>query len=308
MRASTSFALALASAVLRGAHASPTPVETWVNTVTQVSASDLSAWAPYTQFARAAYCDPSKIQGWNCGEACDAVPGFTATLTGGDGDSVQYYFVGYWPSQNSVVVAHQGTDPTQFESDLTDADIAQENLDATLFPGVPDDVWVHKGFADEHAKTAAPILKEVNSLISQYGATQVVLVGHSLGGALSELESLYMRLNLPASIHVKGQTYGTPRVGDPNYAAYFDSQVSDFVRINNELDPIPILPGRFLGFSHVQGEIHIESTSDAYKCPGDDDATDSQCTISTVPNIFESDLLDHLGPYQGIYIGTIYCT
>lgn len=68
------------------------------------------------------------------------------------------------------------------------------------------------------------------------------------------------------------------------------------------------MPGRFLGFSHVHGEIHIVSPGDAVSCPGDDDATDAQCTISTVPNIVDSDILDHLGPYQGIYIGTLFCT
>jgi hypothetical protein len=63
---------------------------------------------PYIEFARAAYCDPSKIAGWKCGgqlfslrpfpfspadgakEACRAVPGFIPTLRGGDGDGIQF--------------------------------------------------------------------------------------------------------------------------------------------------------------------------------------------------------------------------
>lgn len=36
-----------------------------------------------------------------------------------------------------------------------------------------------------------------------------------------------MAMNLPSSIHVKGVTYGTPRVGNPAYAAFFDSTVSN---------------------------------------------------------------------------------
>ncbi len=43
-------------------------------------------------------------------------------------------------------------------------------------------------------------------------------------------------------------------------------------------------------------------------CPGDDDATDAQCTIATVPNIFVGNILDHLGPYEGIFVGTLACT
>lgn len=55
-------------------------------------------------------------------------------------------------------------------------------------------------------------------------------VGHSLGGALSELDALYMALNLPLSIHIKSVTYGTPRVGNPAFAQLFDSKVCLRVR------------------------------------------------------------------------------
>ncbi|KAI0076704.1 alpha/beta-hydrolase [Panus rudis PR-1116 ss-1] len=277
-------------------------------TVTKLTAAELSSLAPYTQFARAAYCASSKITNWGCGAACNAIPGFQPTLTGGDGNGVQLFFVGYWPQQNSVVVAHQGTDPTQFLSVLTDIDAIQDPLDSKLFPGVPSGVAVHGGFADAQADTAAAILAETKRLISAKGATTVTLIGHSLGGAIAELDALFMKLNLPSSIHIKAVTFGTPRVGNPAFAQFFDSQVPDFERINNESDPIPIVPGRGLGFSHPHGEIHIVSPDNAVACSGDDNADDAQCTIKTVPTIFNGNILDHLGPYQGIYIGTIFCT
>ena len=119
---------------------------------------------------------------------------------------------------------------------------------------------------------------------------------------------MFFTLNLPSSVHVKAVTYGTPRVGNPAWAAFFDSKVSDFVRIDNMKDPIPIVPGRFLGFQHPRGEIHIKSGEEAYACTGDDDATDSECTISQVPNVVASNVLNHLGPYDGIYISTLSCT
>jgi predicted lipase len=52
-----------------------------------------------------------------------------------------------------------------------------------------------------------------------------VQIGHSLGGALAELDALFMTLNLPSDIHIKGVTFGTPRVGSPEYAAFFNSKV-----------------------------------------------------------------------------------
>lgn len=62
------------------------------------------------------------------------------------------------------------------ESDLTDVNFALDTLDSTLFPGVSSDVEVHNGFAAEHAKTAATILTEVKSLMSEHSATKVTLV------------------------------------------------------------------------------------------------------------------------------------
>jgi hypothetical protein len=58
--------------------------------VTTLSSSDVNAFTPYTQFARAAYCDPSITNDWSCGEACDATRGFVPFTSGGDGNSVQF--------------------------------------------------------------------------------------------------------------------------------------------------------------------------------------------------------------------------
>lgn len=79
------------------------------------------------------------------------------------------------------------------------------------------------------------------------------------------------------------------------------------MRINNEKDLVPIVPGRFLGFVHPHGEIHIVSPGNAVSCAGDDDGDDKTCTDKTVPNILFGDILNHLGPYEGISIGTLAC-
>ena len=72
--------------------------------------------------------------------------------------------------------------------------------------------------------------------------------------------------------------------------------------INNKEDPIPILPGRFLGYVHPSGEVHIEDSGEWASCPGQDNP-DKQCTVGDVPNIFESNGSDHDGPYGGVTMG-----
>ncbi|KAJ3728624.1 alpha/beta-hydrolase [Lentinula raphanica] len=286
---------------------SASPADLHRRAVTQLSSAELAGFAPFTQFARAAYCGTDILSDWTCGEACEANSDFQVSLVGGDGDAIQIYYVGYSPSLEAIIVAHEGTDPTQLESDLTDVDIPLAALNSTLFPGVSSSVEVHTGFQNEHALTADIILAEVKSLMSSGGTNNIVAVGHSLGGALAEIDTVFFRVNIP-SANISAMTYGTPRVGNPAWAALVDSSDVNFKRIDNMQDLIPIVPGRSLGYEHPAGEIHILSPGDAVSCPGDDDATDADCQIESVPTIFQGNILDHLGPYEGIYIGTIYCT
>jgi hypothetical protein len=277
---------------------------------TALAANEFDAFKPASQFARAAYCPTDKIMKWQCGEACDALPGFQPTLNGGDGNGVQFFFVGYYPKDNSVVVAHEGTDPTKLLSLLTDIDFIPSSLDQARFPGAPADVKVHKGFRDAHYDTALPVLNETKRLIAEKGADKVLLIGHSLGGAIAEMDTLMMRLNLPENIAVKGITFGTPRLGSPEFAQFFNSKITDFSRINHDHDPIPTVPGRFLGFQHPGGEIHIVDDGPIVRCSGLDNGDDKDCSDLAVPNIIFSNILDHLGPYgpDGVHMGTIFCT
>lgn len=64
-------------------------------------------------------------------------------------------------------------------------------------------------------------------------------------------------------------------------------------------DPVPILPGRSLGFAHPAGEKHIISVGDWVACSGEDN-TDVDCSTGAVPNIFDGTESNHDGPYDGI--------
>ena len=62
--------------------------------------------------------------------------------------------------------------------------------------------------------------------------------------------------------------YGMPRVGNQEFADFVNSHVSDLTRIDNKKDPIPTVPGRFLGFVHPGGEIHIQDSGEFVSCSG----------------------------------------
>jgi predicted lipase len=160
---------------------------------------------------------------------------------------------------------------------------------------------VGKVFASEHAKTAPAILAAVQSTISEYAATSVTTVGHSLGAALALLDSVYLLQHLPAGATYQIVGYGMPRVGNTAFANFVDQNLK-LTHINNKKDFIPVLPPLVLGFVHPSGEVHITESGSWVSCSGRDN-TDVQCSAGDVPNVFSGDLVDNLGPYNRIYMG-----
>ncbi|KAF9466209.1 lipase [Collybia nuda] len=266
--------------------------------ITTLTAAQVAAFRPYTWYASTAGCNPANTLAWNCGTNCNANPTFKPVASGGDGSSTQFWYVGYDPALKTVVVGYQGTDVSKILPVLTDADFFLETLSTSLFPGISSSIEVHNGFRDAQARSAAAVLAAVQSAMSKNGATKVTIVGHSLGGAIALITSVYLPLHLPASTTFQTFTYGMPRVGNQAFADYVDSHLH-LAHVNNQDDIVPIVPGRFLGFHHPRGEKHILNSNAWVDCPGQDN-TDSQCTIGYVPNIFSGETGDHSGPYDGI--------
>ena len=117
--------------------------------------------------------------------------------------------------------------------------------------------------------TASEILAIVQNTLSMKNTSSVTVVGHSLGGALALLDGVFLSLQLPKSVTVKVISYGMPRVGNQAFANLVDSQLSGLVtHVNNQEDPIPTVPGMFLGFHHPSGEVHIQDSDAWDACPG----------------------------------------
>lgn len=82
------------------------------------------------------------------------------------------------------------------------------------------------------------------------------------------------------------------------------------------------IEGRFLGYHHASGEVHILETGAWMSCPGKfskpcisrsenvisnrisgQDNPSDQCIVGAVPNIFDGVSGDHAGPYDGVHMG-----
>ncbi|PPQ80915.1 hypothetical protein CVT25_014335 [Psilocybe cyanescens] len=173
---STSFITSALLSSLSYVAAAPALVELSARqSITALTAAQISVFKPFTHFASTAYCQPSTTINWSCGANCAANRDFIPKASGGDGSSVQFWYVGFSSSQASVIVGHQGTDFSKIAADATDADAFLESLDSTLFPGVSSSVKAHSGFANEQAKTATKILAAVQSTIAAHKAKKVTV-------------------------------------------------------------------------------------------------------------------------------------
>ncbi|KAH7335446.1 lipase [Rhizoctonia solani] len=269
-----------------------------VASVTPLSTTEVDGYAPYSRFSDAAYCPPETRDKWQC-KTCqdDSVKDFQVYKYGGDGGLVQYWYVGWWPSQSSVVVGRQGTDGDKIIPVLTDAAFLPVLLPGDQFPGRPLLASAHVGFLASHKRSAADILSAVKDVLAQNKATKIITTGQSLGGALATLDGLYLRLQLGSTVKVSIRTLGGPRVGNDIFADFVNTKVSDVVRITLKRDIVPVLPPLLLGFKHTTGEKHL-NTDDAWNnCAGQDNLN-ANCSAGEV--LTEGvKLSDHLGPYPG---------
>ncbi|EJF64419.1 alpha/beta-hydrolase [Dichomitus squalens LYAD-421 SS1] len=293
------------SAISVGVRAVPAPhtLTARQDAIIPLPPAEIAAFKPYTWYASTANCNPSSTKAWNCGENCDANPTFEPVDSGGDGIFTQFWYVGYDPTLNVVVVGHQGTDVSKIIPVLIDLDIPLVQLDAELFPGVDPSVRVHQGFAGTQSRSAPGVLAAVEEALSLYPTKNVTVVGHSLGAAIALLDAVYLPLHLPSDVNVRYIGYASPRVGDQAWANYVDSLHMNITRINNKEDPVPVLPPiEIFGYHHASGEVHIRDDDVWVSCPGQDNPSD-QCSTGAV-NITTFDAAQHPGPYDGV---TIQC-
>ncbi|GBE86677.1 lipase [Sparassis crispa] len=289
--------------------------------ITALSESQINYFTPYTLYASAAYCPSAELAVWACGVNCQAIPQFEPVAAGGDGNLVQYWYVGFDPTLDSVIVAHQGTDPAALLADLTDVNLIQEALDPTLFPGLSTDILVHSGFANEQSLTAADVLSAVQETMAKYGVNQVTIVGHSLGKFSSFLTAF--NLSDQSDTQERQSPFSTPYtflfifrtrrslisdtafhewVGNQAFANYVDAGLTNVTHVNDKKDVIAIVPPTSLGFIHPSGEVHIEDWGDWDACPGQENPS-PLCIVGDVPTVLQGNIVDHLGPYNGIWIG-----
>lgn len=226
-------------------------------------------------------------------------------------DSCGYIALSHHPAEPRLIIAFRGTYsiantiadlstipqeyipyPGDDDSDSSDSDfltprfgVAEGVAEGDAPPAEPpkcENCTVHTGFYSSWLNTRRVILPYVSKALEKYPEYKLVLVGHSLGGAVATLAGLDFKAR-GWDPHVT--TFGEPRLGNKEFNAYIDKrfnvtanhQHNKIHRVTHVGDPVPLLPLAEWGFSMHSEEIFISESSlpfsiaDVQFCDGDED-------------------------------------
>ncbi|KAF1942725.1 lipase precursor [Clathrospora elynae] len=220
-------------------------------------------------------------------------------------DSCGYIALSHSPTNPRLILAFRGT----YSIANTIADLSTIPQQYVPYPGDDDDktadfvvpivhvsdddpppadppkcenCTVHTGFYSSWLNTRKVVLPHVTEALKKYPAYKLVLVGHSLGGAVAALAGLDFKAR---GWDPYVTTFGEPRLGNNEFNMYIDErfnitashEYNKFHRVTHAGDPVPLLPLSEWGFSMHSEEIFISkhnlppSIVDIRYCHGDED-------------------------------------
>lgn len=199
-------------------------------------------------------------------------------------------YIGYTPSQQTIYVAFRGSESIKNWID---------NLDAILtsYP-LCSKCEVHKGFYRAEQDSINNVISVVKDLKSKYPSYSVIVTGHSLGAALATLTILDLQQAGITSLRLFN--YGSPRIGNDEFAQYASNALKDHSRVTHHKDMVVHSP-MHERFTHINGEYY--QPGDAVELQVCSGYEDSSCSYQW----HLTNIDDHLS-YLGVKMGTGGCS
>ncbi|CAL5413196.1 unnamed protein product [Camellia sinensis] len=155
-------------------------------------------------------------------------------------------FVGMAKDLNAIVIAFRGTQERSLQNWIEDLYWKQLDLN---YPGMPD-AMVHHGFyfAYHNTTVRSGVVNAVKRAKQLYGDIDIMVTGHSMGGAMAVFCGLDLKVNHEAR-NVQVMTFGQPRIGNAAFASYYSQLVPNTIRVTNDHDIVPHLPSYYPHFA-----------------------------------------------------------
>ncbi|GMP56767.1 hypothetical protein CsSME_00021122 [Camellia sinensis var. sinensis] len=258
------------------------------------------------EYASAVYLsDLTELFTWTCSRCDDLTEGFEVIELIVDVEHCLQGFVGVAKDLNAIVIAFRGTQENSIQNWVEDLYWKQLDLN---YPGMPD-AMVHHGFYSAyHNTTIRPgVVNAVKRAKKLYGDINVMVTGHSMGGAMAAFCALDLKVNHETQ-NVQVVTFGQPRIGNSAFVAYYSELVPNTFRVTNEHDIVPHLPPYYphltqKTYHHFPTEVWLYNAgfgSLVYPVEKvcDDSGEDPSCSRSVMGN----SISDHL-EYYGVELG-----
>lgn len=137
-------------------------------------------------------------------------------------------------SEDQIVIAYRGY--ASYPEDL----LASYDIFQVPYPFVKNAGKTSRGFTCIYESTRNSLIGELNKLDK---AKKLFITGHNYGGALATLAALDIAINTGFKNPIV-YTYGSPRIGDPDFACRFDKVVKESIRVVNTHDSFPTFPAK----------------------------------------------------------------
>lgn len=122
------------------------------------------------------------------------------------------------------------------------------------------------------------IRASVASHLQHNPTAEILITGHSLGGALATLCFLDLQESLsPKELFAPLYIFGSPRVGNSAFATYSASRGVPIFRVVHNRDPVPHLPFEAWGYVHPPREVFFDAPQTSHVVC-DESGEDPECS------------------------------
>ncbi|KAL8762336.1 MAG: hypothetical protein Q9184_001643 [Pyrenodesmia sp. 2 TL-2023] len=176
--------------------------------------------------------------------------------------SLQTDVTGYVAIDNTrslTVLAFRGS--RSVRNFVTDANFPATKTD------ICDSCTAHAGFWNSWVEARPGVMAALKTAAASHPNNRVVIVGHSLGGAIADFAAASIR---KSGVVADLYTYGAPRIAGSALSDFITNQnMGGNFRVTHKDDPVPRLPPVLLGFVHISPEYYISSPNDVVPTPND---------------------------------------
>eukprot|EP01094_Clydonella_sp_ATCC50884_P021052 TRINITY_DN4530_c0_g1_i1.p1 TRINITY_DN4530_c0_g1~~TRINITY_DN4530_c0_g1_i1.p1 ORF type:complete len:306 (+),score=75.95 TRINITY_DN4530_c0_g1_i1:43-918(+) len=229
-------------------------------------------------YAYGAYCNGTSLEAWTCKWCVQrGQEGFVVTAQPYDKRTNTFAYVGYNPRNLSIVVSFRGTQDASLRNWIVDLYLPLKEVYNASNP-TNETIEIHSGFIGAYRRLAPLVRAAVAEARQKLPTYRVLVTGHSLGAALAEICALDLVEHRFAS-DVTVINFGSPRVGNDGFSAYYSEHVPNTTRVVNNRDIVPSLPPKVFGFEHVATEVW-EHRNKYIVCSGSEDPKCSDSVVS----------------------------